>query len=147
MEQITKRGLSQAIAPSKRVTIQRLRRHRLAVVLVAAVLTLAISVSAAQTASKRTLACSNPSALVPPVDTSSWTALGHGEYFCDGWSEYTVRLYNNSGDTLAGLSSTAGGGGYVYVSTYWVACRGAVVKSWLYRSYLGSGASDSACAY
>jgi hypothetical protein len=152
MEQFPKRGRSQWIPPSRRVTIRRLRRHRLAVVLVAAALALAISVSAAQTASNRTLACSNPTALVPPVDTSSWQALGQGEYFCDEYSDYTVRLYNNSGGILAGITSANPGGGYVYVSTYWVGCRGAVVKSFLYRNWLGSGAShtsgtNSACAY
>lgn len=116
-----------------------------------AVVCATVFVASARGGSSRIQTCYNPSAYVPPVNTSTWQSRGEGGYWCEWSADYTVRLYNNSGDTLAQSSGTTYDQ-FNFVFTSYTGCRGAVLKSWVYRNSLGAGASDTsgttdACAY
>jgi hypothetical protein len=120
--------------------------HRSIPTLIAACAVLAIALGiafAVPDARSRALATCAPTAYVPVVSNSQSQAKGTGT--CDSGAptwQYTIRLANHSGGTLA--ESTGGPwSGSHDVATSVVSCAGAIIHSYLYMNVGGTGKSDT----
>ena len=120
--------------------------HRSIPTLIAACAALAIALGiafAVPEARSRALATCNPTAYVPVISGSQSQAKGLGgcEPGAPSW-QYTIKLVNRAGDTLAQTSGGPWNGSH-NVSTSTVSCAGAYVHSYLYMNVGGTGKSDT----
>jgi hypothetical protein len=110
-----------------------------------------VALTSARSAESRTAGfwCS-PNAQTPTVSNGWGQAWGGVNCGAAVVYDYTIRLSNRAGDTLAQASGQEYDTALVY--SPWAVCTGAYVHSFLYENDEGYGSSDtspenSSCAY